>query len=135
MKSKHIIILLAAFTLLFACQAEEKTIPNELLGVWGTSDSEYEDCFFEIGKDSIIFINTDPSELSFDTNIISKIEMTLQEGKTLYEIYYNKVGEEEYQFSFYYYPQDGSIRFKNQMNFAWRKTDDQGMEELFKESG
>jgi len=133
MKYKRIIILLVAFTSLFACQAGEKTIPDELLGVWGTSDSKYNDCFFKLGKDSIIFVNTDPSGLYFNTNIISKIEIVIQEGKTLYNIFYKKVGEEEYLFSFYYYPdKGGSIRLKNQTSIKWLKTDDKVTEDLFK---
>ena len=136
MKSKHIIILLAAFTLLFACQAEEKTIPDELLGVWQTSEPKYDGCFFKIGKNSIIFLNK--YELSIDSNIISKTEIVPPEGEqhTLYTIYYYKEGEEEYQFSFYYYPEEGgSIYLKNQIEIKWQKTDAQSIEELFPKSG
>jgi hypothetical protein len=136
MKSKHIIILLAAFTLLFACQAEEKPIPNELLGVWQTSEPKYDGCFFKIGENSIIFLNK--YEPSIDSNIISKIEIVPPKGDkhTLYTIYYYKEGEEEYQFSFYYYPEEGgSILFKNQIEIKWQKTDDQDIKKLFTVSG
>jgi hypothetical protein len=136
MKHKYIIIFLAIFMSLLACQAGEQTIPSELLGVWETSAPKYKDCFFEIGKGTIIFVNKALPEPSIDSNIISRTEIGSEDEETLYTIYYNKIGEEEYQFSFYYYPQDGcSIRFKNQKDIEWQKSDVQIIEDLFAESG
>jgi hypothetical protein len=136
MKHKDIIIFLAIFMSLLACQAREQTIPYELLGVWETSEPKYKDCFFEIGEDTIIFLNKALPEPSIDSNIISRTEIASEDGETLYTIYYNKIGEEVYQFSFYYYQHDGSsIRFKNQKDIEWQKSDVQIIEDLFAESG
>jgi len=136
MKSKYIVLALSACILLFGCQGRgPKTIPDELLGVWKTSAPKYEGCFIEIRKDSIAFLNM--SHLgSMYSNDISKIEFASEGKEMLYTIHYKKRGEEEYQFPFYYYPQEGgAIRFKNQIKIKWVKTDAQTFEELFAGSG
>ncbi len=135
MKYEYIIVVLSTFSLLFGCQSREPTaIPDELLGVWKTCAPKYKRCFFEIKKDSIIFVNRDSLE-DLDVNIIVKIEKTKKEKQILYTIHYKKMKGEEYKFPFYYEKsKGGAIRFKNQKEIEWRKANILSMEELFMKS-
>lgn len=135
MKSKYMILVLSTFSLLFGCQAREPTaIPDELLGVWKTPAPKYKRCFFEITKDSIIFVNRDSLE-GPDVNIIVKIEKTKKEKQTLYTIHYKRMKGEEYKFPFHYdISKGGTIRFKNQKEIAWRKVNARSIEGFFMNS-
>jgi hypothetical protein len=110
------------FFILFGCQCSIKTTaPEDLIGVWKTSAPQYEDRFFEMKKDEIIF-GTGPG--TFDSHVINKVEMGKvrgEEGK-LYTIYYKNQEGVEDKFSFYYNPgKGGAIRFKNQEKIVWTK--------------
>jgi len=89
--------------------------------VWVTTAPTYEDCFFEIKTDEVIFGS---GEKKFDTYPITKIkiEKDLKEQKTLYIICYKNITGQEYKFSLYYDPANqGTIRFKNQKEMVWAK--------------
>jgi len=135
MKSKYILVVLSTFSLLFGCQSREPTaIPDELLGVWETSAPKYKQCFFKITKDSITFANRDSLE-GLDVNIIVKIEKTKKEKQILYTIHYKKSKGEEYKFPFHYDDsKGGTIRFKNQKEIEWRKSNATSIEGLFMKS-
>jgi hypothetical protein len=68
-KSLAIVIL---FSILFGCQCSRKTTaPEDLIGVWKTSAPQYEDRFFEMKKDEIVF---GTGQRTFDAHVIKKVE-------------------------------------------------------------
>jgi hypothetical protein len=96
-------------------------VPENLIGVWGTSNPTYADRTFEITKNEVIF---QTGEQTFDTYSIKSIEMEkVHRGEDdLYTINYENKEGLKYQFSFYYNPAgQGVIRYKNQMQMAWTK--------------
>ena len=96
-------------------------VPEDLIGVWETTDPDYADRPFEIKTDEVIF---GTGEESFDTYPITKIKIEKDpvEQKTLYIICYKNIAGQEYKFSFYYDPANqGTIRFKNQKEMVWTK--------------
>ena len=122
MKIKAAFLAFAILTSFLACQSNENsTVPDELTGVWKTSVLKYENCFFELNKNIIIFANGNLLQ-NRDVNFILKIESTPKEGQILYSIYYENLEDKNFKFSFYYDPSDGGIiRFKNQEKIEWRK--------------
>ncbi len=122
MKVMKVGIIIICFMVLPACHGGKKTtVPEDLIGVWVTTATAYEDRFFEIKSDEVIFSTGGEK---FDTYPISKmqIEKDSKRQKTLYIICYKNTARQEYKFSFYYDPANkGSIRFKNQSNMVWTK--------------
>ena len=116
--------------ILFGCQnSQDKTVPEELAGVWATMEQRYKGCTFEI-KDKLIVFNNSPDYTV--VNDITGIEKFSEEGKTLYHIYYKNIEGLEYKFSLIYCKvrNRGVIRFKNQTDIEWirreKKSDIQG---------
>ncbi len=115
--------LLIFLIIILGCESKKiARVPDNLIGVWGTSDPTYADRTFEITRNEIIF---QTGENTFDTYSIKSIEM--EKGfpgveNDLYTInYINKEGL-KYKFSFYYNPAgQGEIRYKNQRQIAWTK--------------
>jgi hypothetical protein len=97
------------------------TVPENLIGVWGTSDPTYADRTFEITGNEVIF---QTGERTFDTYRINKIEVEKVAGKQnlLYIFHYKSKEGLKYKFSFYYDPKGkGEIRYKNQSHILWTK--------------
>ncbi|MFQ5988857.1 MAG: hypothetical protein ACE5K9_02965 [Candidatus Methylomirabilales bacterium] len=112
-----------AFALLIAmvgCQSGNgKTVPDDLLGVWKTSEPKYANRFFELKKDAVIF---GTGKDNADTYPVDSIEKTRDEEGLLYHIYYLNVQGQRYTFSIYYDATNhGVIRFKNQKHFTWKR--------------
>ncbi|MEE8300090.1 MAG: hypothetical protein V3R28_02150 [Desulfatiglandales bacterium] len=128
MRSKGILLALVIFSSLFGFQCEKsKTVPDELVGVWETSEPKYKDCYLELTEDLIIFANEAHLEKR-SVNRVSKIEKTDRGKQVLYtfsfEVYYEDKKGQKGRFSFYYDPSEGgAIRFKNQLEIKWRKRD------------
>ena len=104
-----------------SCQ-KEIVVPNELLGVWETSAPKYEGCYFEVTKDEIIF-----KDIEGDINFfkISKIE-TEQDPNEEFITYIitHDLEERAYDLALLYFPgEEGTIRFKNQTNIVWVKSE------------
>jgi hypothetical protein len=122
MKAKKVLIVFIFLMTFFVFQCGKKpTVPDDLIGVWKTSTPEYEDRFFEIKKDEIIF---GTGEGNVDTHRISNIEMEKVRGaeSSLYTIHYKNLEGQEYKFSFYFDPiKHGLIRFKNQDKMVWAR--------------
>jgi len=114
--------LLVFLIIILGCESKKiAAVPENFIGVWGTSDQTYADRTFEITKYEVIF---QTGEQTFDTYSIKRIEMEKVPGEEgiLYTInYINKEGL-KYEFSFYYNPAgQGEIRYKNQRQIAWIK--------------
>lgn len=118
-----IIALCVIATALFGCQVrKDNIVTEELIGVWETSASRYEDCFFEIKDEMIIFNNG----LDYtNINYINDIEIFPGRGKTLYNMYYKDMQGKEYKLSFFYFKEGngGVIRFKNQKEIEWTRSE------------
>ena len=121
-----VLVVFVLILLMIACFgsqcAQSPTVPENLIGMWGTSDPAYADRTFEITRNKIIL---QTGEKSFDTYTIKKIQMEkVPGGQTLLYIFHYKSKEGlKYKFSFYYNPAgQGEIRYKNQTQVEWTKT-------------
>jgi hypothetical protein len=108
--------------IILGCESKKiAAVPENFIGVWGTSDPTYADRTFEITRYEVIF---QTGESTFNTYSIKRIEMEKTPGEEggLYTInYMNKEGL-KYEFSFYYNPAgQGEIRYKNQRQIVWTK--------------
>jgi hypothetical protein len=104
----------------FQC-GKSLTVPDDLIGVWGTSDPKYTDRTFEITRNAVIF-QIDGG--NFNTYPIKKIEVesASQQGGDLYIIHYKILEGKLYKFSFYYNQTGkGEIIYKNQPEMVWTK--------------
>jgi hypothetical protein len=121
MKKSGLIAVLIVFTLFFGWHCGyEKYPPNELVGVWKTSDQKYVDRFFVIDLDTITF---GTGEKNFEIYSIKKLKKKVspKEGGILYTIYYEEGGA-VYTFAFFYTPaKGGTISLKNQRGIIWTK--------------
>lgn len=122
MKGRKGLVVLIFFLALSSFQCGKKaTVPEGLIGVWKTTAAPYDDRFFEIKADEVIF---GTGEGNFDTYPITKIktEKDPREQGTLYTLSYKTIERQEYRFSFYYdSANQGTIRFKNQKEMVWTK--------------
>jgi hypothetical protein len=113
-----IVILVAFFALL---PSKPTPLPEELVGVWKTSNPKYADRYLSLTRATIIF---GTSKGTIDLNFISNVEKTLQDKAILYTVYFHRSEGEEDNVSFYYDPKNGGIiKFKNQTHIAWIKDD------------
>ncbi len=122
MRQKHVITAIAICAVLFGSHcSRNSTVSNELVGVWKTSTIRYENTYFELQRNRIIF-----KTIEGDLNIhpITKVEKTevAKNEWILYTIHYVNRDLQKVEFPFYYYALDkGTIIFKNQTNVVWRK--------------
>ena len=115
-----VLLLVGAFS---GCRgALLESVPDELVGVWKTTSPRYEDRFFEISEDLIVF---GTGGRNTEAHRILSIREALEDERLLYAISYESAEGEEYGFFFYYDPAgSGVIRFKNQQDMAWTVVDD-----------
>ncbi len=121
MKIGESLAIFILFSILFGCQCRKTTAPEDLIGMWKTSAPQYDDRFFEMKKDEIVF---ETGQGTFDAHVIKKVETGKARGeeRILYTISYRNQEGVEDKFSFYYHPErDGTIRFKNQKKIVWTK--------------
>lgn len=120
MKLRRALLAFALLTTMLGCTpGHEKTVPEDLLGVWTTSEPKYADRFFELAKDAIIF-GTGGDD--FDVYPVESVERTRDEEGLVYNIrYLNREGQ-PYTFSIYYdASHHGVIRLKHQKHFHWTR--------------
>lgn len=123
MKSKILLVAVAVVITIAGLQCQRQgTVPEELIGVWETTDPNYSDRPFEIKKDTLIF-EQGLGYFDFDVFPILDVEKSDAEGENLYIIYYLIPAGRKFEFSFYYLPEGGgTIRFKNQPEIEWTKS-------------
>jgi len=122
MKLKKLDILLAVFIVFAAHSCMQTTqVPDELIGVWKTTDSEYTGTFLELTAEKIV-IGKKGGEV--DAYTIKKIRREKVKGseELYFIITYMDLGEKEYKFPVYFNPADGgTIRWANRPKIIWTK--------------
>jgi hypothetical protein len=114
-----IVALIAFFALL---PPKPSPLPDELVGVWKTSDPKYSDRYLDLSKASIIF---GTGKETIDANFISNVEKLPGDGAILYTVHFHHLEGPEDKVSFYYAARnDGIIWFKNQGHVVWSKEKD-----------
>ena len=113
-----VLILIGASMFVF-CTGKHSDIPEALIGKWTTTESRYEDRFFEITKETLIYgLGGDKQ----DVYSISNLERDLVGNQLLYSISFKNKKGFKFKRSFYYEPANGGvIRSKNQKNVEWTK--------------
>lgn len=111
-----------ALTLLLAlvgCGPEStKTVPDDLIGVWKTSEPKYADRPFQLSRDAITFWTGGGESY---TRTVARVTRVREDGNVLYTVFYVDPADAErfeFKLAFYY---DGSIRWKNRRDMAWAK--------------
>jgi hypothetical protein len=98
----------------------DKTIPDELVGVWRTEAPSHADRPFEVTKTNLIFHTGAADSVIYPVLRVRRVE---GEGTTLYTIDYEVEGA-RFEFAFYYrVSPEESIQFRNQPQLEWRKQD------------
>lgn len=125
MKKTKLVIILLFTIILFGCQEKKLLlVPDNLVGIWKTTESRYADRSFEFTHSAIIF---GIGEGEFERYTIDYLKMKrTRDGKsTIYTIFYHDQEGEEYILTFYYYPEkNGVIKVKYQENTVWTKEKD-----------
>ncbi len=104
---------------LASCGPEStKTVPDDLIGVWKTSDPKYADTFIELTRTTIVFGLADGKA---DVRSVVSVEKVRGDGNLLYTVLYVDSERQQYKLSFYYEPAGGVMRWKNQRTIAWMK--------------
>jgi hypothetical protein len=99
---------------------ENRTVPDELLGVWRTEAPSHADRPFGITDTTLIF-HTGPADSVVYP--ILRVRQAEGEGTTLYTFDYEVEGA-RFELAFYYRTRpDASIQFRNQPQLEWRKQD------------
>jgi hypothetical protein len=125
MKHKWIIISVVSLiivSIFIFHPKHDEDLSESLIGRWTTSEPRYKDRFFELSKETITY---GLGEDKTDVHVISSIEISVQDNKTLYTINYHNLDGLEFTRSFYYFPSNGGvITFKNQEDVKWIKKKD-----------
>lgn len=110
---------LVALWLGSACAPEPEKAPSYLVGVWETTTDGYADQHIFIDQGRIGF---GTSAVAADGYVITKIDESLEGGKTLFVLSYQDAEQARFQLAFFYEPAGGGrITFKNQDHLIWTK--------------
>jgi hypothetical protein len=120
MNNRRLLTILIVLALFFGWRCGyESFAPNELVGVWTTSDPKYADRFLKIDRDAITF---GTGEGNFETYAITKMKKGAEVQDMLYTIYYEDEAGDTYTLAMYYSPERGGVlRLKNQREIIWTK--------------
>jgi hypothetical protein len=102
------------------CQSGDgKTAPDNIIGVWKTSDSKYAGRYIEIKNDTIIFGTGGDT---FQLHAIADVDASHERNSTLYTISHINHHGQRYEFAFYYDPDNnGMMRLKNRRHIIWTR--------------
>jgi hypothetical protein len=120
MKLKWIIIGIVVLVASIAFMYDRPTlVPDELIGVWATSNPKYADRSLELSRVTVVF---GTSKESVHVYFVSNVKKTVLDSNTLYTVYFHRLEGTEDEVSFYYSPENGGvIQFKNQKHIKWIK--------------
>jgi hypothetical protein len=119
-KARWLVPTLAVLLFLGCNLLKDTELPAELLGTWVTEEPRYSDCRLEFRETLVIF----SKGIGYtNTNVITGVDRTKDEGRIRYRITYEDREGQEYRLSFSYTSANGeaAIRFKNQDQFVWKK--------------
>ena len=110
--------LLTAILVMRSWHSSATEVPQELQGLWVTSDPAYQDRSLEISQVTITFGTGNATE---STGFIQKCEVSTEGPETAYTILYS--GDDgEAKLSLSYNPVTKELRLKNQRSIAWHKS-------------
>lgn len=120
MKPIRVLVLLGLVIVVIGCQGERfPAVPDELVGIWKTSDAKYSDRFFELKKDVVVF---GTGETTVSVHRIASVKRVRTGNQSLYTISYLNESPDKSEWSFYYDAANGpTIQLKNQMHINWTK--------------
>ena len=120
MQSKKILVAVALLYTLLGCEAgKDARVPDDLTGIWRTSEPKYANRFFSLTTESITF---GIGEGRVNAYAIRSVKKALDNQAILYTIVYVDDAGQEYKLSLLYDPAiPGVVRFKNQQQIAWKK--------------
>lgn len=122
-KIKFIPLMIVLTTIFYGCQGGKiQSVPDELQGVWKTSEPGYADSSFELRHNTLIF---GLGEGEFDSYYINYLKMKRdRDGKsTVYIFYYEDEVGEEYILSMFYYEDNDIIKLQYQEHIVWTRKD------------
>ena len=115
-------LVVAGLAVLAACGGDTalEEVPEGMRGTWVTSDTRYADRAFRLEADRVVFYLGDGAVTS---HTLVAIDTTVQEEGVLYALEYRSAAGHVYRFDLLYgLPPHGTIRFRNQRELIWRKT-------------
>ena len=112
--------LAALLFLALACQGAQKaSVPAHLQGLWRSTHPKYADRILLITQESVTF---GLGKGQSDSYTITSVKEVREENRILYTISYVSAEGQNYRLALIYNPiEQGTIRFKNQTQVAWRK--------------
>jgi hypothetical protein len=114
---------LAVITLMYVYgEPPPRYIPQDLVGVWRTTDSVYGDRFIEFSP-ATISCGTGAATIS-QTGFMKLVETTSEDGKTLYMLHYQVDGADAMLSFFYDGPDGEGLRLRNKKGILWTKQKD-----------
>lgn len=122
-KSLHIILsfmVVLCLVLSFLAACSENTPPSDLLGVWRTSDENFNDRYLEITPDSLIF---GVGEGQTMVNAISAISSERESQGIRYTFHYLDQDGEKWTLSLLYNSVDGGTIVIQNRDEVWMKED------------
>jgi hypothetical protein len=119
MKPTPTLIAVTCLVLLMGCEPRSPSLPDNLIGVWRTSDPKYAGRFLQLTQDRVIF-GTGAGSVSIHP--IRKIARAPRADGILYAIIYTNDDGQEYRLSFVHDLEHGGvIWFKNQKDILWKR--------------
>ena len=109
-------VVLVALSLL----PRDKTIPDELVGVWQTEAESHADRAFEIRKDTVLF---QIDETVWTTHAILEVEQDAGDSGVHYVIHHDAEGDEALFAFVYFEVPEPMIQFANQRYMDWYKVE------------
>ena len=113
--------IILTFLLMMNC-GKKTALSDDLFGIWKTSDTKYEEAYFELQRNMVIFGTRDGDINGFPILKVKK-EKFQDKAWMLYTIFYETNDFQKMEFTFYYHAGTPElIRFKNQPSLVWQKT-------------
>lgn len=115
------LVLIAVFYTLKGPSDGIQEIPEGIFGKWQTTSSKYEDRYFNITPDKVVFGVGKGNEAVYT---LAGIQRNTEADPTLFTVTFEDNNGNSYEQSFYYENSASPVlRFKNQNEIQWRKND------------
>ena len=114
------VLALVAIAAAVGLRPRKEIIPDELVGLWTTSQAGYTGRAFRITKESLTFYAS-PRDSTFHT--LTRVSSRRARMARQFDIRY-RGPDGKHDLSFYYLPADNVIQFRDQRGIVWVKTRD-----------